>query len=81
MKEWPTGRLEQMKLSVIVCAYNERDTILTALERIQAVDFGADVTTEIIVVDNCSTDGTRELLQTVTASNVKAIYQPRNMGK
>ncbi len=70
-----------MKLSIIVCAYNERDTILTALDRIQAVDFGAEVTPEIIVVDNCSTDGTRELLQTVTAPKVKVIYQPRNMGK
>jgi glycosyltransferase involved in cell wall biosynthesis len=70
-----------MKLSVIVCAYNEQATITTALERIQAVDFGPDVETEIIVVDNCSTDGTRDLLRTVAAPNVKIIYQPHNMGK
>ena len=70
-----------MKLSIIVCAYNERDTILTVLERIRRVDFGRDVTTEVVVVDNCSTDGTREILQTVTAPNVKVIFQPRNMGK
>ncbi|MEK7807840.1 MAG: glycosyltransferase family 2 protein [Chloroflexota bacterium] len=70
-----------MKLSIIVCAYNEKNTILTVLERIQAVDFGSDVETEIIVVDNCSTDGTRDLLKTITAPNVKVIYQPRNMGK
>jgi len=70
-----------MKLSIIVCAYNERDTILTVLERIQAVDFGPGVATEIIVVDNCSTDGTRELLKTTAASNVRIILQPRNMGK
>lgn len=70
-----------MKLSIIVCAYNERDTILTVLERIQAVDFGPEVATEIIVVDNCSTDGTRELLKGVKASNVRVILQPRNRGK
>ena len=70
-----------MKLSVIVCAYNEQATIMTVLERIQAVNFGPDVETEIIVVDNCSTDGTRDLLRTVTAPNVKIIYQPHNMGK
>lgn len=70
-----------MKLSIIVCVYNERDTILTVLERIQAVDFGQDVETEIVVVDNCSTDGTRDLLRNVTAPNVKIILQPRNMGK
>ena len=63
-----------MKLSIIVCAYNERDTILTVLERIQAVAFGPDVQTEIIVVDNCSTDGT-DLLQAVTAPNVRVILQ------
>ena len=70
-----------MKLSIIVCAYNERDTILTVLERIQAVDFGPDVETEIVVVDNCSTDGTRDLLRTAAAPNVNVILQPRNMGK
>jgi glycosyltransferase involved in cell wall biosynthesis len=70
-----------MILSIIVCAYNERDTILTVLERIQAVDFGPEVATEIIVVDNCSTDGTRELLERVTAPNINVILQPRNMGK
>jgi glycosyltransferase involved in cell wall biosynthesis len=70
-----------MKLSIIVCAYNEQATILAVLERIQAVDFGPEVETEIIIVDNCSTDGTRELLQAVAASNVKVIYQPQNMGK
>ena len=70
-----------MKLSIIVCAYNERSTILTVLDRIQAVNFGPDVEIEIIVVDNCSTDGTRDLLKTITAPNVKVIYQPRNLGK
>ena len=48
-----------MKLSVIMPAYNERDTILTALERVKAVE----IEKEIIIVDNCSTDGTRELLR------------------
>ena len=70
-----------MRLSIIVCAYNEQATIMTVLERIQAVNFGPDVETEIIVVDNCSTDGTRDLLRTAAAPNVKIIYQPHNMGK
>lgn len=70
-----------MKLSVIVCAYNEKDTILTVLARIRAVDFGPEVETEIIVVDNCSTDGTQDLLRSLNAPNVKVIYQPQNLGK
>ncbi len=69
-----------MKLSVIICVFNERDTILEIIHRVQAVDLG-DWQRELIVVDNCSTDGTRELLQTVTTPNVRVILQPRNMGK
>ncbi|MBD3216377.1 MAG: glycosyltransferase [Candidatus Lokiarchaeota archaeon] len=69
-----------MKVSFIVCVYNEKDTILTVLERLRAVDLGA-WEREIVVVDNCSTDGTRELLKQVDMPNVHIIYQPRNMGK
>lgn len=70
-----------MKLSIFVCVYNEKDTVLTVLDRIQAVDFGEDVETEIIVVDNCSTDGTRDLLKGLSAPNLQVILQPHNMGK
>jgi len=73
-----------MKLSIIIPVYNERDTILTVLERVRAVDLGPDWEKEIIVVDNCSTDGTRELLREVEAKHnpdLRVIYQPRNMGK
>jgi len=70
-----------MKLSVIICAYNERATILQVLEQTQAVDLGPGWEKEIVVVDNCSTDGTRELLQGVSAPNVSVIFQPRNLGK
>ena len=70
-----------MMLSVIICVYNERDTVLTVIERVQQADLGEGWTKELIVVDNCSTDGTRELLLGVTAPNVKIIYQPRNLGK
>lgn len=70
-----------MKLSVIVCTYNERDTVLQVIENIRAVDLGEGWEREIIVVDNFSNDGTRELLQTVTAPEVSVIYHPRNLGK
>ena len=70
-----------MKLSVIICAYNERDTILTVLEKVQAVDLGPEWEKEIIVVDNFSTDGTRELLQGLDLPNVKVVFHPRNLGK
>ena len=70
-----------MKLSVIICVYNERETILEIIRRVQAVDLGDGWEKELIVVDNYSTDGTRELLQTAAAPNMRVVLQPRNMGK
>jgi len=73
-----------MKLSIIICAYNEKDSILTVLDRVKAADLGPEWEKEIIVVDNCSTDGTRELLQEVAQQGnpaAKVIFHPRNLGK
>jgi len=70
-----------MKLSVIICVYNERETILEIIKRVQAVELGGGWEKELIIVDNCSTDGTRDLLKTVTAANANIVLQPRNLGK
>jgi glycosyltransferase involved in cell wall biosynthesis len=67
-----------MKLSVVIPVYNERETLLEILERVRRVDLPK----EIIVVDDFSTDGTREVLQNLPpADDLKILYQPRNMGK
>jgi dolichol-phosphate mannosyltransferase len=68
------------KLSVITCAYNECNSIMPVLERIRAVDLGT-WEKEMIIVDNCSTDGTRELLQKIVWPEARVIFQPRNLGK
>ena len=70
-----------MKLSIIICAYNERPTILQAIDQAGAVDLGPGWEREIIVVDNFSTDGTREVLQSVDLPDVRVIFHPRNLGK
>jgi glycosyltransferase involved in cell wall biosynthesis len=73
-----------VKLSIITCTYNEKDSILTVLERVQAVDLGPGWEKEIIIVDNFSTDGTRELLQQVAQRGdpaIKVVFHPRNLGK
>jgi len=70
-----------MKLSVIICVYNERDTILTVLERVRAVELGPGWEKEIVIVDNFSTDGTRELLQGLNLPDGEVIFHPRNLGK
>ncbi|NDJ36957.1 MAG: glycosyltransferase family 2 protein [Chloroflexi bacterium] len=67
-------------LSIIICAYNEAETIRNVIDRVHAVDLGG-WQREVIVVDNCSTDGTREILQQVDLPHTTIVYQPRNMGK
>jgi glycosyltransferase involved in cell wall biosynthesis len=69
------------KLSVIICCYNERATIEEVIRQTKAVQLGANWTREIIVVDNCSTDGTREILQTIHDPEIRVVYHERNMGK
>ena len=66
-----------MKLTVVMPVYNERATILEILERVRAVE----VDKEIIIVDNCSTDGTREIVQAIDYPEVRAIYQDQNRMK
>jgi len=70
-----------MKLSIVICAYNERRTILQAIEQAHTVDLGPGWEQEVVVVDNFSTDGTRELLQSVDLPNVHVVFHPRNLGK
>lgn len=66
-----------MKLSVIVPAYNERDTILDTLRRVLAVNLEK----QVIVVDDGSTDGTSQLLDGVKHPDLLVIHHQRNQGK
>jgi glycosyltransferase involved in cell wall biosynthesis len=68
-------------LSIIICAYNERRTVLDAIDRARAVDLGPGWRQEVIVVDNFSSDGTRELLQSLDLPGVRVVLHPRNLGK
>ena len=67
-------------LSVVIPAYNEARFIGTLLERIKAVDLGPlGVTTELVVVDDCSKDRTAEIAEGV--ADVRLIRMPKNGGK
>ncbi len=67
-----------MKLSVIIPVYNEKKTIRELLWRVRA----AEIDKEIIVVDDFSTDGTRQYLESIQREpGVKVILHPSNMGK
>jgi glycosyltransferase involved in cell wall biosynthesis len=66
------------RLSIVVPVYNERNTIEEVLTRIREVEFDK----EIIVVDDCSTDGTREILQALPLTDgLSIVLQPVNRGK
>ncbi len=69
-----------MKLSIIVPAYNERNTIQEILRRVRAVDLG-DIEKEVVVVDDGSTDGTQDILRMQSDSVVKVLVHEKNQGK
>jgi glycosyltransferase involved in cell wall biosynthesis len=68
-----------LTLSVVIPVYNEKATIHEILRRVRAVP----IRKEIIVVDDASTDGTRELLRAVPQGDgdLKVVYHERNQGK
>lgn len=68
-----------MRLSIIIPVYNEKDTILEILKRVLSVDVNMEK--EIILVDDCSFDGTAQLLRGVKGNNIKVIFHSRNKGK
>lgn len=69
-----------MKLSIVIPCYNERDTILPILQLILNVDLPID--RELIIVDDCSTDGTRDYLHSLKQHpNIEVIFHPQNQGK
>jgi len=71
-----------MKLSIIVCTFNEKDTICEIVRRVQRAELPAGWDREIIIVDNLSTDGTREqLVELERCENIQVIYQVTNKGK
>jgi glycosyltransferase involved in cell wall biosynthesis len=69
------------KLSVVVPVYNERNTLVEILRRMRAVELADGIEREIIVVDDGSDDGTREVLKQLGDSTVRVVLHERNRGK
>lgn len=66
------------KLSIVIPAYNEKKTIEKIVGLVRAVNLG-DIEKEIIIVDDGSTDGTREILKTMPG--IRYFFHEKNLGK
>jgi glycosyltransferase involved in cell wall biosynthesis len=68
---------DTFQLSVVIPVYNERQWVRELIRRVQAVP----VPKELVVVDDCSTDGTRDILRELEGENVRVVYHEVNQGK
>ncbi|MCM8569182.1 glycosyltransferase family 2 protein [Gramella jeungdoensis] len=73
------------KLSILIPAYNEEDTILEILNVLKDLDLGLGLKKEIVIVDDCSTDSTRSIINQFVEDNptsdVQIFNQEVNRGK
>jgi len=70
----------QKKLSIIIPVYNEEKTIAEVINRVLNVQL-KNIEKEIIIVDDFSTDNTREILKKINNNKTKILYHAKNMGK
>lgn len=68
-----------MKLSIVIPVFNEKNTILEIIKKVEEVQLPLEK--EIILVDDGSTDGTREILKNLPEEKYKIFYQEKNQGK
>ena len=68
------------KLSVLIPIYNEKDTVKDCLNAVLKADIGS-LDLEVIISDNNSIDGTKEILSKINDQRVKILYRDKNNGK
>ena len=69
-----------VKLSILVPVYNEEKTLPKVIEEIKKINI-KDIVKEVIIVDDCSTDNTKNILKKIKDKSIKIFYHPVNMGK
>lgn len=82
----PNNMMNQTKkLSIVIPAYNEEKTIHLILNKVLAVELIENIEKEIIIVNDFSSDGTKEVIERYVANNnsnsIRLFNQPLNMGK
>lgn len=75
----PALKSDDIRLSIVMPAYNEARTLRVIVERVLARPEPA----ELVIVDDCSTDGTRDVMRELAASDprIRLVFHERNMGK
>ena len=68
------------KLSVLIPVYNERDTIRQCIDAVLKADT-RNLELEVIISDNNSNDGTKEILSKIQDKQIKILYRDSNNGK
>ena len=68
------------KLSIIIPTYNEEKTIKNVIDRVKNVQL-KNISKEIIIVDDFSTDNTKIILKKIEEKSIKIFYHKKNMGK
>jgi len=69
-----------MKLSILIPAYNEKGTIKSVIGRLVELKLDG-IEKEIVIVDDGSTDGTREILKGVSSDGIRVVFHEKNRGK
>jgi glycosyltransferase involved in cell wall biosynthesis len=69
------------KLSIVIPVFNERNTVVEIVRRVRSVELPGGLDREVVIVDDGSTDGTREVLDQLRDSTVRIIKNPVNQGK
>jgi glycosyltransferase involved in cell wall biosynthesis len=72
-------KAQQMKLSILMPAYNEQNTIAEAIASVVSASYPCD--TELIVIDDGSSDATGEILAALSHPRCIVVNHPRNLGK
>jgi len=67
-----------MKKTILIPCYNEKNTILKVIDRVKS---NISIDDNIIIVDDCSNDGTEEILRSINDFQIKIIFSKINLGK
>ncbi|WP_417909832.1 glycosyltransferase family 2 protein [Candidatus Electronema sp. PJ] len=68
-----------LKLSIVIPAYNEEKTLQDVIEAVQSVTL--PLTKEIVLIDDASKDGTRQVMEQLLGDNIIRVFHEKNQGK